>query len=43
MKNIIDYLHTIPGITAHQVNTVVSMMEALVDKRKVKKAARKEK
>ena len=43
MKNIIDYIHTIPGITALQVNTLVSMIEAVVDKRKVKKSARKDK
>lgn len=41
MKQVIDYIHTIPGITAVQVNTLVSMIEDIVDKRKVKKANRK--
>lgn len=41
MKNIIEYLHTIPGITAHQVNTLTSMIEAVVDKRKAKRENRK--
>lgn len=41
LDNIIAYIHTIPGITAHQANTLVSMIEAVVDKRKAKRENRK--